>query len=236
MARTVNEVENAAKRNEILDTVLRFVFSKGYERTTIQDIRGDLGMSNGAFFHYFDSKPAILEALIDRIRQESDKPLLPIVNDPHLPALKKLQNVLIALDQLRIAEKKTVVTLFQIWYTDENALVRQKVDEAVLRQRAPLLSQIVHQGIAEGVFTNAYPDQAGEVIMSLLQRMGTTHAGYLLAFLKDHDEQHTIEHIMTVHAAYMDSIERVLGAPPNSLDRNDAKAIKIWLSALRDVT
>jgi AcrR family transcriptional regulator len=33
---------------------------------SIQDILRELGMSNGAFFHYFDSKAAVLEALIKR--------------------------------------------------------------------------------------------------------------------------------------------------------------------------
>jgi TetR/AcrR family transcriptional regulator, transcriptional repressor for nem operon len=71
--------------------------------------------------------------------------------------------------------------LCRTWYTDENAIVRQKVDAAVLEQRAPLLSEIVKQGIGEGVFTYAYPDQSGEVILALLQGMGNKHAGLLLA-------------------------------------------------------
>lgn len=31
----------------------------------------------------------------------------------------------------------------RVWYTDENAIVRQKVEEAVIQQRAPLLTEIV---------------------------------------------------------------------------------------------
>ena len=69
-----------------------------------------------------------------------------------------------------------MVTLGRVWYTDDNAIVRQKVDEAVREQRAPLLNEIVRQGIREGAFTIAYPDQAGDVILSLLQGMGNAHA------------------------------------------------------------
>ena len=36
------------------------------------------------------------------------------------------------------------------------------MDEAVFRQRAPLVTAIVRQGVQEGVFTTAFPDQAGK--------------------------------------------------------------------------
>ena len=54
MARTVKEQEYAEKRNEILDAAQRLVYTKGYERMTIQGILADLQISSGAFYHYFD--------------------------------------------------------------------------------------------------------------------------------------------------------------------------------------
>jgi AcrR family transcriptional regulator len=233
MARTVKEQEYAEKRNEILNAAQRLVYTKGYERMTIQDILADLQISSGAFYHYFDSKPAVLEAFIERIKEETEKPLLPIIHDPHLSALEKLQGFFATLDRLRIAHKADVVRLGRVWYTDDNAIVRQKVDEAVLEQRAPLLTEIVRQGVREGVFTTAYPNQAGEVILSLLQGMGNAHARLLLSVDRETDEQRRVEEIVAVHAAYMDAVERVLGAPPNSLYRTDAEAVKVWVAALR---
>jgi AcrR family transcriptional regulator len=235
MARIVKEQEYAKKRNEILDAVQQLVFTKGYESMTIKDILADLQISSGAFYHYFDSKPAVLEAFIERIQEEAEKSLLPIVHDPHLTALEKLQGFFATLDRLRIAHKTDVVEVARIWYNDSNAIVRQKVDEAVLEQRAPLLTEIVRQGIREGVFMIAYPDHAGEVILSLLQGMGNTHAKLLLSLEHEHDEMRCIERIVTTHAAYMDTIERALGAPPNFLYRTDAEAVKMWVTALRGI-
>src|SRR5215472_4760327 len=91
MARTVNEQEYAVKRNEILDLAQRLVYTKGYERMTIQDILDELQISKGAFYHYFDSKQALLEALIERMGQDALQLLNPIVHDPRLGALEKLQ-------------------------------------------------------------------------------------------------------------------------------------------------
>jgi AcrR family transcriptional regulator len=234
MARTVNKAEYTAKRNQILDAAQRLVNTKGYQRMTLQDILAELQISSGAFYHYFDSKPAVLEAFIERIRQETEKPLLPVIHDPHLSAIEKFQGFFGTLDRLRIAHKADVVTLGRVWYTDDNAIVRQKVDEAVREQRAPLLNEIVRQGIREGAFTIAYPDQAGNVILSLLQGMGNAHAKLLLSIDQEPDEQRSIETIVAIHAAYMDAIERVLGVPPHSFYRVDAEAVNVWVAALRD--
>jgi TetR/AcrR family transcriptional regulator, transcriptional repressor for nem operon len=235
MARTVKPEAFASKRREILDAAQRLVFTKGYEQMSIQDILDDVGISSGAFHHYFDSRRALLEAFIERIKQETEKPLLPIIHDPKLTAIEKFQGFFDTLDRLRMAHKAEVVKLGRIWYADSNAIVRLKVDEAERSQRAPLLAEIVRQGIQEGTFTAAYPDKAGEVIMSLLHGMGDTHLRLLLLLdQKRDDDERLIEEIVVTHAAYMDAVERVLGAPAHSFYRTHAEGVKFWVAALRD--
>jgi TetR/AcrR family transcriptional regulator, transcriptional repressor for nem operon len=86
MSRIVKEQEYTKKRNEILDAAQRLIHTKGYEQMTVGGILADLQISSGAFYHYFDSKPAVLEGFIERIKEEVEKPLLPILHDPHLSA------------------------------------------------------------------------------------------------------------------------------------------------------
>jgi hypothetical protein len=59
MARIGKEQEYTKKRNEILAAAQRLVFTKVYKRLTIQDIQAELNISGGAFYLYFDSKPAL---------------------------------------------------------------------------------------------------------------------------------------------------------------------------------
>lgn len=177
MARPVKPEAVAAKRKEILDAAQRLVMTKGYEQMSIQDVLNEVQMSSGAFHHYFDSRGALLEAFVERVKHEAEKPLLPIIHDPNLSAVEKLQGIFDTLDRLRTVHKTDLIRLAHVWYTDANALVRLKVDEAVFHQRAPLLAEIVRQGVREGTFTAAYPDQAGEVLMSLLSRCTTCTSG-----------------------------------------------------------
>ena len=235
MARTVKPEAVAKKRKEILDAARRLVLTRGYEQVSIQDILDEIQMSSGAFHHYFASRSALLEAFIEQIQQETEQPLLPLIHDPQLTALEKFQGFFDTLDRLRIAHKAEVVRLGRVWYSDANALVRQKVDVAIRAQRAPLLAEIIRQGVQEGTFAVADPARTGEVLMSILQGMGDTHAALMLQLDQpDADDQRLITEIVATHAASMDAVERVLGTPAHAFYRVHAAEIDVWVRALRD--
>jgi AcrR family transcriptional regulator len=216
------------RRNEILDVAQRLVYTKGYEQMTIQDILEGLQISKGAFYHYFDSKQALLEALIERIMQEAEQVLSPIVHDPHLPALEKFRRYLDTAARWKTAQKDLLLALLRVWYTDDNAIVRQKASIAGSQCILPLLRIIIRQGIQEGVLATPYPDQVGEVVLSLVQGLGDAFAGILLA---GEAEEGTMRHMANTVAAYSDALERVLGAPAGSLCLVNVEILNEWMVA-----
>jgi AcrR family transcriptional regulator len=236
MTRTVKEEEYIAKRNEILDAAQRLVFTKGYERMSIQDILDALGISKGAFYHYFDSKAALLEAYIERGQDDLDRAFRAIVDDPSLSAVNKFQRFFATLDRVRNAQQVFIADLMRVWFADDNAIVREKTDEVIVRRRAPLLNAIVRQGVQEGVFTTPYPDQAGQVILSITSGMGNVLLKLILAFDQERDELHYLDDIVAACAAMAEAIERVLGTSVRILDRPDTQEVKGWMGALRRQT
>jgi hypothetical protein len=75
-----------------------------------------------------------VSAFIEWTKQETEKPLLSIISDPKLTAIEKLQGFFETLDRLRSTHRAEVVKLLRVWYTDANALVRQKVAAERVRQ------------------------------------------------------------------------------------------------------
>jgi TetR/AcrR family transcriptional repressor of nem operon len=223
MARIVKE--HAVRRSEILDVAQRLIYTKGYEQMTIQDMLDNLQISKGAFYHYFDSKQALLETIIERMQKEVEQLLLPIVQDPVLPPLEKLQRFFDTLNRWKTAQKAFFLALLRVWYADDNAIVRQKVRAASVKWLTPWLSVIIRQGIQEGVLTTSYPEQVGEVVLSLVLDLGETLGGLLLLFEPERTDLHSIESIV---AAYTDALERTLGAPGGSLHLTDAETLKEW--------
>ncbi len=233
MSRTIKEDEYIAKRNEILASAQRLVYTKGYGKMTIQDILDDIHISSGAFYHYFDSKPAVLEAVIDRMAASAESPLHLIADNPHLSAIEKLRAYFGTIEQMRVAYQDNLIELMRVLYTDDNAIIRQKVDEAAIERRAPLLNTIAQQGIREGVFTLADPERAGEIILALILGMGNTHVKLLLSLDQSIDEIDCIKGIIDTYNAYMAAIERVLGAPEKTLSRLEDEPVRQLVSALR---
>src|SRR6478735_1597509 len=93
MARTVNATLRTVRRDAFLDVAQRLVRTKGYEAMSIQDVLDELEASKGAFYHYFDSKQALLEAVVVRFADDAIATLSPILGDPNLPALRKLEGI-----------------------------------------------------------------------------------------------------------------------------------------------
>lgn len=234
MARAVKEVDYAARRNAILDSAQRLIYTRGYEQMAIQDILDDLRISKGAFFHYFRSKQALLEALIERMVGEAVRVLTPIVDDPDLPALEKLERLFAAANRWKVERKDFLLGLLRIWYTDDNAIVRQKALAAGYLRVIPMIAAVVRQGVQDGVFTVRYPDHIGGVVMSLMQGLGDDFSQTLLTFESGDDgDARCLE---TLVAAYTDALERVLGAPPGSVTLIDRETTSEWIASAKTRT
>src|SRR5262245_14695219 len=188
MARTVNMQAHSAKRDAILTVVERLIYSTGFEQMTIQDVLDDLQISKGAFYHYFPSKSALLEALVKRMLHEALSLLLPIVGDIHLSALEKLGHFFAAFFQWRAARKDLLLAILRVWYHDDNALVREKVRAAMVEQFTPLLATIIRQGIEEGAFSTSDPEQVANVLVILRMGLSETLAHMLLSLDPQRDE------------------------------------------------
>jgi AcrR family transcriptional regulator len=230
MARTVNEQERALKRSEILDATQRLVYTKGYEQMAIQDILEALKISKGAFYHYFGSKQDLLEALVERMQQEAEDRFFPILQDPEVPALEKLQHFFDTTVRWKTDQKEYLLALLRVWYADDNALVRYKAQATMARSLAPLFESLVEQGVREGVLSNQFADQVGPMVIALSLSLGEVLARLIMAHEPPPD---ALNHGARIVAAYTDAIERVLGAPAGSLRLIDEETLHEWLGAPR---
>jgi TetR/AcrR family transcriptional regulator, transcriptional repressor for nem operon len=230
MARIVKEEEYNTKRSEILDVALRLIYTKGYEQMTIQDILDGLNISRGALYHYFDSKHALLEALVERMGMAAEQTILPIVQNPHLSALQKLQGYFEASASWKSGQKEFIISLLRIWYSDENALIRQKLTAQSIKHTAGLLEPIIRQGIQEQVFTTPFPEQVAQIMAGVT--LNLTDA-LLELMLSPNPDQLIIHKSQTLLEAYIDTIERIVGAAKGSLKGFGPDDFKEWYGVLQ---
>ena len=227
MARTVNAVEQAARRDAILDAAQRLILSKGYERLTIQDILENLRISKGALYHYFDSKPAVVEALAERLVDDSERALARIAQDRELAATEKLQRFFGEIIRWKSERQDLMVAMLPVWYAPDNLGFRILVDRATAKRLAPLLSAIVRQGVDEHQFGTAYPQQAGAIIVAIVHALQDAMAQQLLTGAAK------VKELVVTRRAHIEAIERYLGVPDGTLYRADAREVNSWIAAVR---
>ena len=58
--------KGAATRARIVDAAAELIFQQGVARTTIEEVRDGAHVSSSQLYHYFEDKPALVRAVIER--------------------------------------------------------------------------------------------------------------------------------------------------------------------------
>ena len=165
--------------------------------------------------------------MIDRILTRVEQLLIPVVHDPSMGAVDKLQQFFAAIVQWKTGHKPFSLALLRIWYTDENALLRQKLRETRIRRFSPLLENVLRQGRAEGGITASYPDHVGRAVLAVVEDLSDTLARTLLADHVDHEDTSYVDDAV---AASTEAVERIIGVSPYSLSLVQAEALREWMT------
>lgn len=203
--------------------------AKGYEALSIQDILDDLGVSKGAFYHYFGSKADLLDAVVERMTDGAMSLVEPLAADRDMDALTKLHALFARVASWKGERRELVLALLQSWVSDENTLVRERFRRDLVRRLVPILASIVGQGRDEGVFEVDDPDATAAVIVSLLQ--GSNELAVDL-YLARQAGTITLADVVSRLEAYNTAIERILGASLGSIRILDRAVLRDWFEPL----
>lgn len=227
MPRTLDPAAHASRRDPFVDSAQRLITTKGYEQMSIQDVLDDTGASKGAFYHYFDSKAALLDAVIARMVDQAAAVMAPIVADPALPALDRLRTLFGTMARWKWERSDLALALLLVWTADENAIVREKFRRRSAAFMTPTLGVIVAQGVLEGTFSTANPEHTARVLVGILASAGETATDLFLAC---HAGTVTFEEVEASLQAYPEACERLLGLPVGALPFIDRDTLRAWFA------
>ncbi len=228
MARTVNPEARAVRRDAFIQSGLRLIQTKGYELMSVQDVLDDLHASRGAFYHYFPSKRALLEAVVDHVVVTALGTVAPITAEPGMSAISKLKGIFTGIAGWKEDRRPLMLALLRVWHSDDNVLTRDKLRGRLMASLVPMLAEIVAQGVAEGTMSAGSPDGAARALVSLL--LGAQEAAVEL-FLAGREDEVPFRAVLEVAAGYTEAMERVLGLPPGSLNLFSEKRVRPWFDA-----
>jgi AcrR family transcriptional regulator len=212
MARVVKA--HGVRRDELLDAAQFLVITKGYAQMTVQDVMAHCAIAKGTFYHYFDTKQALLEAMLERRLAELEGLAAPIVDAPGTRALDKLRQFFLAVASWKHAQQDFFVSLMPILLSDDNAHVVHRARAMLMARVRPLLVRLMVQGRGEGLALDFEPGDAADLLLSLFE---TPQRALAALLQRERDPEQVRAAMLRTFAACSRAVERVLGAPPGSL-------------------
>jgi AcrR family transcriptional regulator len=150
------------RRNELIAAAEELFREKGCEETSVSDIVRKVGVAQGTFYYYFNSKDDILDAVLDHYLKDHMVPtVMGILADPALDPRQKLQLVIDETLRFQMGEKKIIEFL----HADKNMVSHQKYMVKVRDTFVPLVTRLLEQGTEEGMFNVPYPKETVELLL-----------------------------------------------------------------------
>ena len=225
MARTLDVAVHTVRRDTFVEAAQRLIVTEGYDRMSVQDVLDEVDASRGAFYHYFDSKGALLDAVVERMVDQATTRVEPIVTDPALTATARLSGMFTGIADWKGEQADLILGLLDAWLADENAIVREKVRRHILDRLAPLLTTILRDGRDDGEFSVSAPEETARVVISLVLGANETASRLYVGRRAGTIE---IDEVVRVLGAFAEALERIVGAEPGSLPIADEALIRHW--------
>jgi AcrR family transcriptional regulator len=149
-------------KNEIIKAAARLFGEKGWESVNVEDIVKEVGVTRGAFYHYFKSREELIYAVMIQIFIE---------NNPYTLAME--QEGLNALEKLRFAIKlnhtiqSDPVLVKELQKAFENPVIFKNNLLLNIYQGAPFIEKFITAGNEDGSMSVAFPKQTAQVFLAL---------------------------------------------------------------------
>jgi AcrR family transcriptional regulator len=203
-------------RTALIDAAAALFAARGYDAVAVDTIVQEAGVSKGAFYHHFDSKDDLLDAVAERMAVEAMKAIELAVTDRSVGALGRLNNFF-AIARTWSADHFVLLreVLF-VLYRDENVRLRRKVEAHSFGRSAAVLADILRQGVEEKVFDVSDPDEAAQAVLRFAWAIREAQ----VHLLRDHgNSADTLAMLERRLLLFFEMLERMIGAPKGAIER-----------------
>ncbi|MDE6599081.1 MAG: TetR/AcrR family transcriptional regulator [Oscillospiraceae bacterium] len=177
------------RKQELLKIAYRLIISKGYEETSIDEIIAEAQIAKGTFYYHFKSKEEMLEALINMMITEQTQRAKQVLSVP-LPIPQKTVAVITSL-----RPNSDEATIQDALNRKDNIAMHEKINRRIIDEAVPILSEVVAEGIAQGILDCDNINERVRMILIISSDM-FNHASFTSADID----------------VFIDTVEKILGA------------------------
>lgn len=220
------------RRAELLDRAAALFLRRGYDNVSLNDLIADAGVSKGAFYHWFPSKDALIAALAERGAREVFAGIEDAVAGCDGDALARLNAVLTAGFDVKmgLAVPELLAAMASLLRPD-NAHLYGRILAAEQALVLPLLTRLISDGVAEGVFDTFDPEGVADMVYGLAARTNSKVVDVLQA-VDEAARNRAIDGLTTRFTLHALAIDRILGLPDGSLTTLTRAQVEAMVAAL----
>lgn len=212
------------RRSELLAAAERLFYTKGYEKTSVQDILDATNFSKGGFYHHFDSKLAVLEAICELRAKECGELAQRAAGETEGTAVDRLNAVFHDSALLASGNQGFVSLMIQVAYREDGALMRERMKQRQLESMQGVMEAVLAGGVEEKTFFVTDIEGSAQLLLRLYLTF-TDEAAFLLA--QEENEDRLMDALLGKLNLYRTAIERVLIAPFGSVVLFEAKELQL---------
>lgn len=220
------------RRAELLDRAAALFLQRGYENVSLNDLIADAGVSKGAFYHWFLSKDALVAALAERSARDAFARVEDALAASGGDALDRLNAVLRAgFDtNMTMSGPEQLAAMVSLLRPDNAHLYGRilAVEQDLYR---PLLTQLISEGVADGIFDTFDPEGVGNMIYGLAARTSSNIVDVLDA-ADESAREHAIDALTTRFRLHGLAVDRILGLPDGSITTLTRAQVEAMVAAL----
>lgn len=153
------------KRNQILDAMEQLMETTPDKDISVNLIAKTAGIGKGSIYYYFESKEEILDAVIERSYKKAIHEYLDGIKS-ETSLLKKIKSLFRSMIQQEFHDKQK--NLILTLHLHEDTLLHNKMKLVAIQEVAPVLEELLKQGIQEESIHTETPKESAEMIVAVL--------------------------------------------------------------------
>ncbi|HEV7581290.1 MAG TPA: TetR/AcrR family transcriptional regulator [Mycobacterium sp.] len=220
------------RRAEILDRAATLFVARGYDNVSLNDLITAAGVSKGAFYHWFPSKDALITTLTERSARDQLAAIEDATAGCNGSALDRLNALLQAGFDVKMQmgtpeQLAAMVSLLR----PENAHLYGRIIAASEDLTRPLLTRLIADGVAEGIFHTFDAEGVADMIQGLAARTNS-NVVQIIDATDEPSREHAIDVLTNRFTLHGLAVDRVLGLPDGSITVLSRAQVDMMVAAL----
>ena len=218
-------------RSELLADARKLILSRGYANTSVDAINRHAGLSKGTFYHYFKSKSQLLDAVVEQLTNEGWTRSKAAIEGPEGDALQRFRRFLKAARRWRIVALPQTAEIMRAVFLPENSLLREKIRQRSIDIAVPGLTDLIQDGVAEGVFEVEDPEASARMLMILAYGVSDDQMREVMT--SDLPDEDLLVRLTARGQAFLRAVEALLGIPRSRLGEPEVDLLAGMVRAFR---